>query len=91
MMMNQKGQDCFRTPPHIFNQLNAIFNFTVDAACTSENKLCAEGFCLDEGRNGLLESWTGHRVFCNPPFSNKGDWIEKAHSEVVGGGVESPF
>lgn len=88
MEMNQKGHglDLYQTPPALFNQLNDIFQFTVDAACDSKNKLCNEGFCIDEGRDGLKESWAGHRVFCNPPFSVKSEWIKKAHEEVDKGG-----
>lgn len=77
--MNQKGkgQDDFQTPNYIFKQLQDIFNFTADAACTQENKLCEIGFT-----DGLNQHWGYHRVFCNPPFSAKKAWIEKAHKEV---------
>lgn len=87
MKMNQKGkgQDNYQTPSHIFGQLNAIFNFTVDAACTSVDKKCPVGFCFDLGTDGLVESWGGYRVFCNPPFSNKSEWIKKAFDEVHNG------
>lgn len=82
MKMNVKGNDCFETPDNIFNQLNDIFNFELDAACTSANSKCNSGFFYDEGLDGLKESWGGYRVFCNPPFSNKAKWIEKAHHAV---------
>ena len=34
--MNQKGKgnDNFETPDYIFNQLNKIFDFNLDVACT---------------------------------------------------------
>lgn len=87
MKMNPKGKgnDVFQTPRFLFEQLNNIFQFTVDAACDSNNKLCDDGFCIDQGRDGLVESWSGHRVFCNPPFSDKGKWISKAVSEIQNG------
>lgn len=93
--MNQKGNDDFQTPKHIFKQLNDIFNFTMDVACTKENCLVIEklttcslyrGMYHDKGIDGLKESWEDERCFCNPPFSNKAKWIEKAYNEVVGGG-----
>ena len=84
-----KTQDCFRTPDFFFNQLNDIFKFDVDAACSSENKKCKKGFCHDLGVNGLKESWGGYSVFCNPPFSQKADWIKKAHDEVLAGSCKT--
>lgn len=86
MLTKGKGNDCFGTPDFFFQQLYERFSFTVDAACTSKDKKLENGFCYDLGMNGLLEPWTGHRVFCNPPFSTKDDWIRKAVSEVDGGG-----
>jgi site-specific DNA-methyltransferase (adenine-specific) len=77
-----KGNDVFQTPKFLFDKLNSVFQFTVDVACSSTNKLCDRGFCFDQGINGLEESWAGQRVFCNPPFSEKGKWMEKAHKEV---------
>jgi phage N-6-adenine-methyltransferase len=82
--MNQKGhgQDCFQTPKFIFNQLNDIFNFNIDIACTSENKLCDNGFYFDKDINALEQSWKDKRCFCNPPFSQKSYFILKAVREV---------
>ena len=85
MKMNVKGNDNFCTPDHLFEQLNQIFNFTLDAACTSENCLCKYGFCFDRGIDALQNSWKGQRVFCNPPFSQKAAFIEKAYNEVING------
>lgn len=69
--------DLWRTPDFVFQQLNDVFNFTVDAAATESNKK-VDKFFID----GLSSSWKGCRVFCNPPFSNKDDWILKANNEV---------
>jgi phage N-6-adenine-methyltransferase len=82
MNTNGKGNDGFETPPFLYEQLNNIFCFTTDAACTSKNSLCKEGFYFDRGMDGLIENWTGRRIFCNPPFSVKNKWIEKAVFEV---------
>ncbi len=35
--------------------------------------------------NGLTKEWTG-KVWLNPPFSNKEEWIKKARDYVNGGG-----
>ena len=37
---------------------------------------------LDYVPNALIESWKNQRVFCNPPYSNKKQWIKKAIHEV---------
>ena len=77
MKMNQKGRgnDCFETPDYIFKQLNAIFNFELDVAASKENHLC---YCYyTEEQNALTVSWQQARVFCNPPFSLKADFIKK--------------
>jgi len=65
MIMNQKGkgQDCFETPDLVYQQLNAIFNFTHDAACTSENCKAPNGFYFDKQDNGLVKEWGGAGFF----------------------------
>lgn len=85
MKMNVKGNDCFRTPDHIFKQLDSVFAFTLDAACTTEDCKCPKGFYNDQGVDALNMSWGGERVFCNPPFSQKAAFIEKAYNEVING------
>lgn len=83
--INDGGCDTFNTPLNLFNQLNNIFNFTVDTACSKSNAKVRTNFAHDNGFDGLSESWEGHRAFCNPPFSKKKDWIIKAHNEVQNG------
>ncbi len=85
MKMNVKGNDNFRTPDHVFQQLNRIFDFTLDAACTTEDCKCPNGIYFDKGQDALTTSWGGARVFCNPPFSQKAAFIKKAHEEVING------
>lgn len=77
-------QDAFNTPQSFFQQLDAIFSFEIDVACDSGNIKCPRGFPIDKGFCGLSSRWDG-RVFCNPPFSQKNKWIEKAISEVESG------
>lgn len=81
MKMNQKGRgnDEFCTPNHIFYQLDCIFSFQVDAACNEYNRKCPIGFTKD-----YISPWFG-RVFCNPPFSKKAEFIKKADLEVQSG------
>lgn len=85
MKMNVKGNDNFCTPQNLYNQLDRIFNFELDAACTKENCKAPKGFFHDFGMDALKEDWGGYRVFCNPPFSQKAQFIEKAYHEVING------
>lgn len=77
MKMNVKGNDNFRTPDHIFKQLNDIFNFTLDAACTTEDCKCKRGFFYDNGIDALKISWGGIACFAirrlakRPPLSKR--------------------
>lgn len=59
MKMNVKGNDNFRTPDHIFSQLNRIFNFTLDAACTTEDCKAPRGLYYDKGIDSLSRTWGG--------------------------------
>jgi hypothetical protein len=33
---------------------------------------------VDSRRTALAKSWRGHRVWCNPPYSNIEPWVAKA-------------
>ena len=81
MKMNQKGKgnDEFETPDYIFKQLDNIFNFQIDLACTVLNRKCDISFT-----DSLTCDWLG-RCFCNPPFSKKAEFIKKAHEQVQNG------
>ena len=81
MIMNQKGRgnDCFETPDYIFKQLDKIFNFQIDVAASKENAKVERFFAVED--NAFLYCWNG-RCFCNPPFSQKADFIKKADKEV---------
>lgn len=83
MKMNQKGRgnDEFETPDYIFRQLDHIFNFQFDVACTIWN--CkVKDIRFPDGFDGLEANWAYTRCFCNPPFSQKEKWIRKADNEV---------
>lgn len=83
MIMNQKGKgnDYFETPAYIFEQLNNVFKFTLDVAANTSNRKTE--FFIDEKQNALKTDWGRERCFCNPPFSKKAEFIEKAYNEVM--------
>lgn len=64
-----------RTPRAFFDALHAEFAFTVDAAASAENALLPRYF--DKAKDGLRQSWFGHMVFVNPPYSMVPAWTRK--------------
>jgi phage N-6-adenine-methyltransferase len=71
------------TPPELFRSIVERHGpFTVDVAASAENAKCARFFTAQD--NGLEQSWARERVWCNPPFSNIGPWVEKAWAEFPG-------
>lgn len=69
------------TPQKFFDELNDEFNFTLDPCATIENAKCRKFFTKEE--DGLLQSWKGERVFCNPPYGREiSKWVKKAFDEV---------
>lgn len=69
-------RDDWRTPEILFNWLDRRFHFTIDAAADSENTKVVRFW--NEWEDGLEQSWRGERVFCNPPFSRKHQFTQKA-------------
>jgi len=74
-----------QTPPELFDPLNERFGFTIDVAASSTNTRCQRYFTKED--DGLRQSWTGERVWCNPPYSDIGPWVEKAWAEWTTGEV----
>jgi phage N-6-adenine-methyltransferase len=67
------------TSPEVFDPLHARFNFSIDVAAAEHNAKVPLYFSIDD--NGLEQSWAGHRVWCNPPYSSIAPWVEKAWAE----------
>jgi hypothetical protein len=77
-----------RTPRSLFDPLNEEFEFTLDAAASAENALLERYFDLET--DGLTQSWSRQRVWCNPPYSDIRPWVEKAHREMDWPGCSCP-
>jgi phage N-6-adenine-methyltransferase len=68
------------TPLGLFDVLDRIFNFHLDAAASRENALCTLFYDLSD--DALSKPWLGS-VWLNPPYGRGiGAWIEKAHTEA---------
>lgn len=78
-LFSSKKQN-WTTPQWLFDQLNEEFDFTLDAAASDDNAKCQKYFT--ERENGLLRSWEGETVFCNPPYGRElAEWVKKAYEE----------
>lgn len=75
--------DEWSTPWSMFRRWNELFRFTLDAAASAPNAKCERFFSKED--NGLNQSWSGFRVFCNPPYSQVDKWMEKASREAKKG------
>ena len=72
----------WETPQDFFDKLNAEFHFTLDPCATHENHKCPRYFT--EEVDGLTQSWSGYRVFCNPPYGREiGKWVKKCYDESL--------
>lgn len=78
-LLSSKNLD-WCTPQDFFNELDAEFHFTLDAAATEKSAKCSKYFTPET--DGLKSSWGGEIVFCNPPYGRQiGDWVRKAYEE----------
>ena len=66
----------WETPQNLYDELDAEFGFTLDVCATQENAKCERFFTKEQ--DGLVQSWKGERVWCNPPYGREvGRFIEK--------------
>ena len=75
-----RGTDEWGTPQDIFDALDSEFEFNLDPSATTTNHKCDDYYTIED--DGLTKSWSGRRVFCNPPYSNISAWVEKAFRET---------
>ena len=79
-LMFSSKTDNWATPLDFFFFFNKEFCFNLDPCADDENHKCEKYFTKIE--NGLLKDWTGHRVFCNPPYGREiVQWVKKASVE----------
>ncbi len=73
----------WQTPQELFESLDQVFRFQLDAAASSENKKCLRYFSTRPLSNAFDHSWNvGGWVWVNPPYGKQvGRWFDKAISE----------
>jgi site-specific DNA-methyltransferase (adenine-specific) len=80
VLFSSKSEE-WETPQELFDELNKEFNFTLDPCATPENAKCKQYFTKED--DGLSQDWSGHNVFCNPPYGREiYKWVEKASKEA---------
>ncbi|EPK1680413.1 DNA N-6-adenine-methyltransferase [Raoultella ornithinolytica] len=62
------GSDDWMSPRGLFRNLDREFRFTLDAAASAENALCARFWTVED--DALTQDWSQEKsVWCNPPYS----------------------
>jgi site-specific DNA-methyltransferase (adenine-specific) len=65
------------TPRELYSELDAEFGFTLDPCPMDDAERIMD-------TDGLARSWSGHRVFCNPPYGREvWRWLDKAREADV--------
>lgn len=73
----------WETPRELFDQLNAEFKFSLDAAASRKNTKVVSYYTKED--NGLVQPWKG-TVWVNPPYGRGIDkWVEKAIASARAG------
>lgn len=65
----------WNTPKYLFDELDALWNFTLDVACIESSALCEKYFTPTD--NGLLQDWENNICWCNPPYDDIITWSKK--------------
>lgn len=66
----------WETPQDLFDFLDGLFHFTLDAAASDGNAKCSRYFTKED--DALAQVWDG-RVWVNPPYGREiGGFVEKA-------------
>ena len=82
-LMFSSKTDLWETPQDFFDNLNALFSFTLDACALPWNAKCEKYYTPEQ--DGLNMPWTG-TVWCNPPYGRGVEkWVEKAYNTAKNG------
>lgn len=72
----------YETPQPLFDRLNEIFSFELDAAANRRNAKCEMFLSWPDGLKRTWSELTNWPIWLNPPYGKKlVSWIRKAHDE----------
>lgn len=77
------NHDSWVTPQDFFDEVNSVFEFTLDAAASAQNTKCKKFY--DETTDGLKQDWSNEVVWINPPYKTNADWVAKIAAEAARG------
>ena len=82
-LMFTNARDDWETPQALFDELNAEFNFMLDAAASDTNHKCEKYYTIAD--NALKQDWS-KSTFVNPPYGRDlARWAEKCYVESLKG------
>ena len=75
-VMFSSAKEEWATPRDLYASLHAEFGFTLDP--------CPLWELGEERIDGLIRSWAGERVYCNPPYGRGiGLWLARAREAMI--------
>lgn len=79
----QKGskKDVWQTPESLYSIVDETVGIDLDPCAGKETDIAETNWCIQNGQDGLVGDWHGI-VFVNPPFSEKGKWLDKIHEQI---------
>jgi phage N-6-adenine-methyltransferase len=84
-----RKSDEYITPEWIYDKLNRRHEFQLDPATTPDNPLNTK-FYYTQTDNGLDKDWEPVNTFINPPYSQVGKWVTKAHDQFLINAKKNP-
>lgn len=92
-----KQDDLWETPPELFDEFCQKHNLylELDVCATKQSRKCRNYFGpdypnYDPRHDAFLNLWDKD-FFCNPPYSNKEDWIAYGIEQAMAHGVTGVF
>jgi len=84
----ESAKQDWETPIELFTEINREFQFTLDAAASSQNTKVPESYYTVDD-DGLIQPWGNHVVWINPPYGERkkpiSAWVNKAYAESLTG------
>jgi phage N-6-adenine-methyltransferase len=74
-------KDVWQTPDWLIDGIQQHVTIDLDPCAGANTHIGETNYRLEDGDDGLSQPWFG-TVFCNPPFTQKTDWLDKAVTAI---------